>query len=321
MHEGSQHTGSCGVLEKGRRTLGSISVLKHARPLVHDDEKVDWLGSWGFMAVHAAAVAGVLLVGISWVAALFCLATYYGRVFGVTGGYHRYFSHRSYRTTRWFQFVMGWIGCSAAQMGSLWWAAHHRHHHRHTDTESDIHSPGPKGFLFAHCGWILCRKYVRTNMKAIPDFARFPELVFMNRFHLLPPVILAGSMLVLGWALGRWAPGLGTNGPQMLVWGFFVSTVALYHAKFSINSLAHVFGRRRFRTKDDSKNNWFLSVLTLGEGWHNNHHRYPYSERQGLYWWEFDGTHYILKMLSWLGIVWDLNKPPREVYEEALAGG
>jgi stearoyl-CoA desaturase (Delta-9 desaturase) len=296
----------------------SEAVLETAGPVVEDEERIDWLGSTGFLLMHVAAL-GVLLVGITWTAVVVCLITYYLRVFALTGGYHRYFSHRTYKTSRWFQFVLAWLGASAAQMGPLWWAAHHRHHHKYSDTEQDIHSPRRRGFLWAHMGWVLCRKYVKTNLKAIPDFARFPELRFINRFHMLPALALALVLLGVGYLIETHAPVLNTTMWQVLMCGFFLSTVLLYHATFCINSLAHVFGRRRFATRDDSRNNWFLSVLTMGEGWHNNHHRYPFSEQQGLYWWEFDPTHYMLKFLGKVGIVWDINKPPRELYDEVRA--
>lgn len=218
------------------------------------------------------------------------------------------------------QFVFALLGTTAAQKGPLWWAALHRHHHRYADTEEDIHPPTVKGFWWSHVGWILSPRYEETRFHAIRDFARFPELRFLNRYHLLPPVALAVGLFLLGWALHHGAPSLGTSGWQLLVWGFFLSTVLLWHVTFCVNSLAHVFGRRRFETADTSRNSFLLALFTFGEGWHNNHHRFPGSERQGFFWWEVDFTHYLLKLLSWCGLVWDLREPPAWVYTEARRG-
>lgn len=285
---------------------------------VDGDERPDWIGSVAFILVHLACLA-VFIVGFSWVAFAALVVTYFARMFGITGGFHRYFSHRTYKTSRLFQFALGWLGTSSAQQGPLWWAAHHRHHHRHSDTEHDIHSPITHGFFFSHVGWVICKKYEKTNISAIPDFAKYRELRFLNDWHFIPPIVLALGCFLTGMALERLAPSLGTNGWQMLVWGFFVSTTILYHATFCINSLAHVLGSRRFNTSDHSRNNFWLALATMGEGWHNNHHRYANSEQQGFYWWEVDMSHYILKTLSLFGLVWDLKKPPQRIYDEAEA--
>ena len=176
-------------------------------------------------------------------------------------------------------------GASSVQRGPLWWAAHHRHHHQHSDDEADWHSPTRRGFWFAHMGWFLTKGAFATQAKYIRDLWRFPELRFIDRHDWLVPALLAAGTYALGAILEREAPGLGTNGPQMLVWGFFISTVVNYHATYTINSLSHVFGRRRFATRDTSRNNWLLALITLGEGWHNNHHHFSASARQGFYWW------------------------------------
>ncbi len=271
-----------------------------------------------FWLVHASCVL-VFWVGWSWAALLMCLLMYVLRMFAITGGYHRYFSHRSYQTSRAFQFILACIGASSAQKGPLWWASHHRHHHRHSDTEEDVHPPFIHGVYYAHVGWILSSQFVKPRLELMKDFLKFPEILLVDKYHLVPPAILATSMYLAGEFCAAYFPALGTNGIQMLVWGFFVSTVFLYHGTFCINSLAHLVGNRRFNTTDHSKNNFFLALITLGEGWHNNHHRYPGSERQGFYWWEIDITHYILTVLSWMGLVWDLRSPPQRIYEEAQA--
>lgn len=280
------------------------------------DEKINWIHSIPVLSMHVACI-GVLFFGFSWIALFICVISYSVRAFGITGAFHRYFSHKTYKTSRWFQFVLALLGTSAAQMGPLWWGGHHRKHHRYSDTEKDVHSPVQKGFYWAHIGWILSSKYLHTDRDVIQDFDKFPELRFINNFHYLVPLALATFMFWLGEFLATDYPSLHTNGPQILFWGFFLSTVALYHATFFVNSLAHVWGSRRFETADASRNNLFIAILTLGEGWHNNHHRYPQSERQGFYWWEIDVTHYILNLFSRLGLVWNLNRPPDHVYEEA----
>jgi stearoyl-CoA desaturase (delta-9 desaturase) len=297
----------------------SKAAAGHAHGSDHELEKPDWVGSIAFISVHLACL-GVIWTGWSWTAVGVCAFMYFIRMFGITAGYHRYFSHKSYKTSRLFQFLMGVLGCSSAQQGPLWWAAHHRHHHRHSDTEEDIHSPGLRGLWWAHVGWILCKKYATTNVKAVQDLAKFPELRFLDRFHILAPIALGVAMYWLGLVLSIWAPGLGTSGPQMLVWGLFISTVFLYHGTFTINSLSHMIGKPRFVTGDFSKNSLLLALVTLGEGWHNNHHRYPAAEQQGFYWWEIDVSHYMLKMLSKVGLVWDLKPVPDHIYEEAKGG-
>lgn len=274
------------------------------------------LTSLPFLSVHVACVA-VLWVGWSWPALAACALLYGVRVFAVTAGYHRYFSHRSFRTSRPMQFLFALLGTTALQKGPLWWAALHRHHHRYADTEEDIHPPTVKGFWWAHVGWILSPLYERTRFEAIRDFARFGELRFLNRFHLLPPIVLAVGLFALGWLFEVKLPSFETSRWQMLVWGFFVSTVLLWHVTFCVNSLAHVFGKRRFATRDTSRNSFLLALITFGEGWHNNHHRFPGSERQGFLWWEIDITHCVLKAMSWLGLVWDLREPPASVLAEA----
>jgi stearoyl-CoA desaturase (delta-9 desaturase) len=231
-------------------------------------------------------------------------------MFAITGFYHRYFSHKAFKTSRPMQFLFGLIGATSVQRGPLWWAAHHRNHHRHSDTELDVHSPVRHGFLWSHMGWFLTRAGFRTDRSRIKDLLRFPELRLLDRFDILVPVALAAALFLLGNWLESNHPGLGTSGPQLLVWGFFVSTVVLFHATVTINSLAHRFGSRRYETSDDSRNNWWLALITFGEGWHNNHHHFPGSARQGFRWWEIDLTYYVLRLLSLFGLVWDLKPVP-----------
>lgn len=284
--------------------------------LSNQNHKIDIVGNIPFISIHIASLL-IFWIGFSWIALITCFLLWFIRMFGITGGYHRYFSHRAYKTTRWFQFVLAVLGNAAAQLGPLWWAAHHRHHHRFSDTEADFHSPLQHGFWWSHVGWVLCPQYSKTNEQDVRDFARYSELRFLNRFHMIVPIALAVIVTAIGFVLEYAFPQLQTTGLQMLVWGFCLSTSLLYHSTFTINSLAHVFGTRRFDTEDTSRNNLLLALITLGEGWHNNHHYYPASERQGFYWWEIDITHYILTFLSWFGIVWDLKTPPAKIYETA----
>lgn len=269
-----------------------------------------------FWAVHLACFLAIWS-GVSWVAASVCAFLYVARMFGITGGYHRYFSHRSYKTSRWFQFLLGFLGATSAQKGPIWWASHHRHHHRHSDQPEDLHSPIINGIYYAHVGWVLSSEFVDTRNELVKDLLQYPELRFLDRFNLVPPVLLAVACYYLGVFLQAFYPHLGTSGFQMLVWGFFISTTLVYHGTFCINSFTHLFGKRRFKTTDHSRNSFLFALITLGEGWHNNHHYYPGSEQQGFYWWEIDISHYILKVFSWLGLVWDLRTPPERVYQAA----
>ncbi|QOJ01961.1 MAG: acyl-CoA desaturase [Phycisphaeraceae bacterium] len=270
-----------------------------------------------FIAMHAGCLL-VIWVGFSWWALAVAVGLYAVRMFAITAFYHRYFSHRSFRTSRPMQFVFALLGCSAVQRGPLWWAAHHREHHRHSDQEGDLHSPRLHGILWSHLLWFLQPENTGTNTKAVPDLIKYPELRWIDRYDGVVPLALALAMFALGWSIE--ALGGATSGLQMLAWGFFISTVACYHATYTINSLCHVWGRRRFNTNDDSRNNGVLALLTFGEGWHNNHHYFPGSARQGFYWWEFDLTYYVLWVMSKCRLVWDLNPVPERVYKNARGG-
>ena len=258
-------------------------------------------GGGAFWLAHLACLAA-FFTGVTWSAVAVCLALFWLRMFSVTAGYHRYFSHRSYKTSRAFQFILALAGTLAVQKGVLWWAANHRNHHKYSDQPEDLHSPRQRGFWWAHVGWILAPDYEGTDLTRIPDMAKYPELRWLNDNYLVPPVALAVLLYLVG-------------GATWLVWGFFISTTMLWHATFTINSLAHVWGSRRYETTDTSRNNPWLALLTMGEGWHNTHHRYMNSARQGFFWWEIDLSYYVLVALSWCGIVWDLQQPPKRLLE------
>ena len=263
------------------------------------DDDVAYPSSIGFLLIHAGCLA-VFWTGLTWVAAVLASVLYLIRIFAIGAGYHRYFAHRAFRTTRIFQFCLAFLAQTSAQRGILWWAANHRLHHRHSDTAADVHSPVEHGFFYAHVGWIFVPRNNATNYTVVRDLTRYRELVWLDRHPYLPAALLA----IMTWLIAGW-PGL--------VVGFCWSTVAVWHATFSINSLAHVVGRQRYVTGDQSRNNWLLALLTMGEGWHNNHHAYQASVRQGFRWWEYDPTYYTLRFLSWLGFVWDLHVPPKAV--------
>jgi stearoyl-CoA desaturase (delta-9 desaturase) len=252
-----------------------------------------------FVVVHLICLAAIW-TGITWQAVAIGIVLYWLRIFGIGAGYHRYFSHRAYSTSRIFQFVLALLSQSTAQKSVLWWASKHRHHHLHSDTEADVHSPRHTGFIYSHLGWIFSRRHDRADLVKVGDFTCYPELMWLHKFELAPAIALGAlCFLIAGWS--------------GLVVGFFWSTVLVYHATFCINSLAHVRGRTRYVTGDDSRNNWLLAIFTMGEGWHNNHHACQSSVRQGFRWWEYDPTYYILKALSWVGVVWDLKTPPQAV--------
>ncbi len=277
--------------------------------------QLDYLAISQFVFLHSGCLL-LFFVGVSWVAIVACVTFYCMRIFAVSAGYHRYFSHRSYKTNRIFQFILALVGCLSNQKGPLWWAAHHRYHHGHADRETDIHSPAQHGFWWAHCLWIFSMRYRKADLRLVAHFSQFVELRLLDKFYGVPPVVSAALFFVLGVVLQRTRPELGTSGLQMLTWGFFVSTVLVHHAIYSANSIGHCLGSRRFNSTDTSRNNLFVALVTFGDGWHNNHHYYQRSARHGFYWWEIDLTHYILKCLSYLGVVWDLQSPPERLYEK-----
>ncbi len=260
-----------------------------------------WYAATPFIVIHLC-VLGALWTGVRWTDVAICALLFVVRMFAVTGFYHRYFSHRTFKTSRVFQTIMALTAMTSSQKGVIWWAAHHRHHHKHSDTETDVHSPRHRGFLYSHCGWVFDKKGY-TDYSRAKDLAQFPELVWLDRFWFIPPTALGVAV----WFFFGWSA----------LWiGFMLSTVLLWHATYTINSIAHLIGRQRFKTTDDSRNNFLLALLTLGEGWHNNHHHYMTSTRQGFYWWEIDLTYYGLKCLSWLGLIWNLREVPPAILEE-----
>lgn len=281
------------------------------------DQQIDWWRILPFVMMHIACIA-VIWVGWSTFSILFAVVLYVVRMFAITGFYHRYFSHKTFQTSRFCQFLFALLASTAVQRGPLWWAAHHRTHHMHSDDVRDVHSPHQQGFFWSHIGWFLAKANFVTHLDRVKELAKFPELQFLDRFDSLIPIVFAVIIFILGESLAHYAPHLGTDGWQLLLWGFVISTVALYHATFTVNSVAHVWGSRRYATRDQSRNNFLIAIVTLGEGWHNNHHHYPGSARQGFYWWEIDLTYYGLKCLSALGLIWNLKRIPVELRDVHL---
>ena len=277
--------------------------------------ELDWMRVVPFAGLHLGCLL-VLQVGVSAAALVLAVTLYLLRMFFITAFYHRYFSHRAFRAGRATQFVMGVLGATAGQRGPIWWAAHHREHHLTADTREDPHSPRHRGVWFSHTLWFLTRGSFLTQKHRVKDWLAYRELRTLEKFDWVPFALLGAGCYALGSYLEAAYPHLNTSGPQMFVWGFFVSTVVLYHATYSINSVAHRFGKRRYPTNDESRNNFLVALITLGEGWHNNHHYYPISARQGFRWWELDISYLGLKLLALFGLIDGL----RPVPEHVLAG-
>ena len=259
---------------------------------------------FGLIGIHVGTVVAFVRGG-TWGLVALAVAFYFLRMFAITAGYHRYFSHRAYKTSRAMQLFLAVLGTTATQKGALWWASTHRVHHRYSDTERDVHSPLRRGFLWSHAGWWLSGRHEETQLDLIPDFAGYPELRWVERWNVLGPLGMIAILLAVG-------------GFDVFLWGYCVSTCFLLHGTFTINSLAHVFGSRRFATTDTSRNNLWLALITMGEGWHNNHHHYMNSARQGFYWWEIDASYYVLKAMEKVGLVWDLRGVPAHVLRKNL---
>ncbi|MGJ8663521.1 MAG: acyl-CoA desaturase [Marinicella sp.] len=284
--------------------------------LLNNSEAIDWSRIIPFIAIHLTCLL-VIVVGVSWTALLVCMASYLIRMFAITAFYHRYFSHKTFKTSRFVQGLFAVIGATATQRGPIWWAAHHRHHHLHADSELDSHSP-KHGFWHSHLKWFLMKKNFSIKSEYVKDLKQYPELDFIDRFDILFPIAFAICLFFLGAYLNQNFPALETSGWQLVIWGYFISTVLLSHVTYCINSLAHVFGFRSYETKDDSRNNFILAIFTLGEGWHNNHHCCPGSVKQGFKWWQLDFSFYVLFVMHKLGIIWDLKYPNRDLLDKKV---
>ena len=277
-----------------------------------DGNTIDWFRVIPFILIHFGALAA-LWTHFEWYLVWVALILFVIRMFAITGFYHRYFAHKTFKTSRLMQFIFAFIGSTAAQRGPIWWASHHRRHHLNSDRHNDHHSPHTHHFLWSHMGWFLAKKNFLTDRKVVRDLIKFKELVLIDRFDWLPPVLLLLFLFIIGEYLSLTS---GVSGLNMVIWGFCVSTILVYHCTFAVNSIAHLWGTQRYNTKEESKNNFFVALLTFGEGWHNNHHHYPGSIRQGFYWWEVDLTYYALRFLSFFGIVYNLRTVSKAIRQK-----
>lgn len=277
-----------------------------------DGDSIDWFRVVPFILIHIGAL-GALWTHFEWFLVWVALVLFVVRMFAITGFYHRYFSHKTFKTSRFMQFIFAFIGSTAAQRGPIWWASHHRRHHLNSDKHNDHHSPHTHHFLWSHMGWFLAKKNYLTDRKVVRDLIKFKELVLIDRFDWLPPVLLLLSLFLIGEYLSVTS---SISGLHMVIWGFCVSTILVYHCTFAVNSIAHLWGTQRYNTKEESKNNFFVALFTFGEGWHNNHHHYPGSIRQGFYWWEIDLTYYVLRCLSFVGIVYNLRTVSKAIRQK-----
>ena len=303
------------------------SILNYLNSLVDSDaldekmsdsESIDFARIFPFILMHLSVVS-VFFVSFSWAGILLCLVSYLIRMFAITAFYHRYFSHKTFKTGRLVQFVFAFLACSSTQRGPLWWAAHHRQHHKHSDQAEDAHSPVQRSFWWSHMGWFLCQKNFPTKKRFVRDWLKFKELEILNRYDWIAPLIYGVLIYFFGLFMEIFFPSAGLDASQALVWGFFVSTVILYHGTFVINSLAHVYGTRPFKTRDDSRNNPWLAIITLGEGWHNNHHYFPNTIHQGFRKYEFDPTYWGLRTMECFGLIHSCKRLPKHLKEQIEA--
>ena len=261
-----------------------------------------------FWTVQASALF-VFAVPFAWSLVALWAASHFLRAIGLTLAFHRYFAHRAFQMNRAARFVWTLVGTAAMQKGPLWWAGHHVNHHRFADRDGDPHSPAVSGFYYAHIGWFLSdtrHDRLESTNPVLRHFSKAPEIVWLDRYYFVPPLALAAAI----WAIG---------GLPWLVWGFCLPTMTLAHATFAINTINHLFGSRRFETRDQSRNNALTAFFAVGEGWHNNHHRFQRAARNGFYWWEFDPTWYVIRLMKAAGLAWDVQAVPARIYEEARA--
>lgn len=294
------------------KTLISMLDSDALDQVENPSDQTDFKRILPFIILHFAALTA-LLVNFSWACVALLAFSYFIRMFAITAFYHRYFSHKTFKTSRPVQFIFAFLGCASVQRGPLWWASHHRQHHRFSDQEEDAHSPVQRSFWYSHMGWFLTEKHFPTNKKYVRDWMKFKELVFLNRFDWFAPVVYALLMIAFGKLSSMYFPELGLTAGNAFVWGFIISTLILYHGTFTINSLAHKYGSRTYETRDQSRNNFWLALITLGEGWHNNHHHYPNTIRQGFRKRELDVTYYILYMMKCVGLVSDFKALPKDL--------
>ncbi|MCC5828142.1 MAG: fatty acid desaturase [Phycisphaeraceae bacterium] len=271
---------------------------------------LNWTVVIAIAALHAVAVAAVLPMFFSWSGlVLFLVLGWLTGGIGITLCYHRLLTHRSFRTPRWFEYLLTLCACLAWQGGPVEWVGVHRLHHKHSDDDHDPHSP-KHGFTWSHILWMLRREIegIRAH-EAARDLLRDPVMRRIDRWFWVPQIVLAGLLLGVGWWIGGWMLGL-----SWVIWGVALRTVVVFHVTWFVNSASHTWGYQNFKeTGDDSTNLWWVALLSFGEGWHNNHHAHPRSAAHGMRWFEFDLTWQTIRLLSWVGLARDIHRPPVEV--------
>ena len=261
-------------------------------PLPPDpNERLNWTTTLVMAIFHVGAFAALFF--FTWTALLTAVVLYWITIgLGISMGYHRLHTHRSYKVPRWLEYFFAICGTLSMEGGPIFWVATHRIHHQKSDQDGDPHSPRD-GAWWAHVGWILFgeTKHANTRLmsKYAPDLAKDPFYVWLNNYHWVPILILSAVL----FAIGGWS---------MFLWGTCMRVFFGLHATWLVNSATHMWGKRRFTTRDDSRNNWWVALLTFGEGWHNNHHAHPTSARHGLTWYEIDFSWLQIKVLKWLRI-------------------
>lgn len=291
--------------------------------LHHDDEVTlsaritNLLGVVVPLAALAVAIALLWGVAFSWQYLVIMAAMYLVTGFGITIGYHRLFTHKSFRTPRPVAALLAIMGAMAAEGSLMQWVSAHRLHHQHSDQHGDPHSPhlhgnsllaALNGMWHAHIGWALKKRKDENTGRNTRDLNKDPWLRFVNRLFpvwvglgLLIPAVLGGLMTMswMGLLLG-------------LLWGGLVRVLLVHHVTWSINSVCHIWGSRPYESRDHSRNNAIFGILALGEGWHNNHHAFPSSARHGLSWWQFDASYVVIRAMQMVGLASDLRVPRRE---------
>ncbi len=271
--------------------------------------------NWSFVLWIGFIHAGALLAPFTftWSALTVCLGLYLLTGLGVTMGYHRLLTHRSFQTPKVVEYLLTILGCLANQGGPLAWAATHRVHHARSDAEGDPHSPRD-GAWWSHLFWWMCWDKSwdgpAVQQQYAKDLHKDPMHRFLQGCHFLLPLLLAALLFILG---ELWA-GVGL---AWVVWGIFVRTTLIYHATWLVNSATHMWGYRSHATNDDSTNLWWVALLAFGEGWHNNHHAFQRSARHGLRWWEFDVTYLMIRLLSYVGLAREIHVPGKVLRKSA----
>ena len=271
----------------------------------HQQGRVNWITFVAMAAFHVLALVALLPMFWAWRnLAAFAIMYFFAINIGIGVAYHRLLTHRGFRTPKWLEYFVTACGTMALEGGPIFWVATHRVHHQNSDQEGDPHTP-VDGTFWSHAGWIISGRAMHSETALLgryaPDLTRDKVHVFLSKYHWVLLTAAGFAQLAIGAALA--GPGhriVGAVG--MMLWGTFLRVVVGLHATWFVNSATHLYGARRFDTRDDSRNNWWVAILTGGEGWHNNHHAHPVSARHGLAWYEFDVNYYCIWLLSKLGL-------------------